>query len=1025
MTTMAGLLVWACCTGAQEPGLVGRWNFDGDDAAGLLVLDSSGNANPGQLHGAQWIPQGDGHALRFSGDDQYVVVGTPKSLDITGPITLEAWVHPERIPDAEVGIFGKAIRSYGLTYYKDGSCYWYIGSGGNKCSAPLAPGLWIHLVGTFDGETLRLYVNGTLADQTKSEFDTIPSDSAFQIGRIRVNTGADAVTPGFPGLIDDVRVYSRALQADEILAHYNAEAEQYGGPSASNEMMLMAYPYFEEEQVYADLDCSRLFPRPKELLTFLALRPEGDAGPIEWQEFTLTQDNLVLRDVVFEVSTRGSYTLLARVEEDGEVRAEKSVAVPFPAAFEVPTPVQDTVPPLEAPAPSVECRIAIHEGGGFSVAAVGYSYEVVSTYSYPHGGFNVLSTGEEVTSNPENAWQVIVKEGGGSAFRAEGDYYRIERTIEPDGHRVLVKDTITNLTETSIGIMLSNYINLAGHKDVSCSPVPNASIFASVDGQGIGMVALDDVYLEHYETFFEDKTMMGIRDYKFALDANASYTLEWAVYANRTGDYYDFINNVRRDLGVNRTIEGSFAFIDRREAPTREYVERRGLAYVSVGCLGHPPDNPGLSLEGIEFVEYPQEMSLLKKLFTETRERYPNIQTMFHIAHSLYTTNRPDELFPDARVVDANGEQTMYGGDNPTYYSRYFSKENVEAGYRWYIFYPTMDNSFGKAMLDAIDVMLEEIGCTSMFADGFTHGYGGRFTYNTWDGHTAEIDPETKTITRQYASVNLLAQEVLVRVARKVEAAGGVVICNSYPGTRTVHNENVLYCIESASGDAQLLRLHLVPGPAALGNHIRLKNGMPRDIYDDIRSKLEYGGLYFYYGDKEVPHPMATVHMFPITPTELHEGWVKGRERIVTTLSGVYGWPGDANLHRVYRYDGRGVEVDHGWYSTICEDGVSTAVDLGFNEMAIIERVPITLGTDAPANVLIRQYDEEAIRLDIRTQGEIRLTIRTGAFPIAVGRRYLVTRGDETQEVTAQKGGVLRILDVVKAEADYAIRSAQ
>ncbi|MFO7974242.1 MAG: hypothetical protein R6V12_06385 [Candidatus Hydrogenedentota bacterium] len=97
----------------------------------------------------------------------------------------------------------------------------------------------------------------------------------------------------------------------------------------------------------------------------------------------------------------------------------------------------------------------------------------------------------------------------------------------------------------------------------------------------------------------------------------------------------------------------------------------------------------------------------------------------------------------------------------------------------------------------------------------------------------------------------------------------------------------------------------------------------------------------------------------------------------------------------------------------------------GFNEMAIIERVPITLGTDAPANVLIRQYDEEAIRLDIRTQGEIRLTIRTGAFPIAVGRRYLVTRGDETQEVTAQKGGVLRISDVVKAEADYAIRSAR
>ena len=177
-----------------------------------------------------------------------------------------------------------------------------------------------------------------------------------------------------------------------------------------------------------------------------------------------------------------------------------------------------------------------------------------------------------------------------------------------------------------------------------------------------------------------------------------------------------------------------------------------------------------------------------------------------------------------------------------------------------------MDNSFGKAMLDAIDVMLEEIGCTSMFADGYTHGYGGRFTYNTWDGHTADIDPETKTITRQYASVNLLAQEVLVRVARKVEAAGGVVICNSYPGTRTVHNENVLYCIESASGDAQLIRLHLLPGPPALGNHIRLQNGSPRDIYDHIRSKLHYGGLYSITATRKCPIPWRRFTCIPSHP---------------------------------------------------------------------------------------------------------------------------------------------------------------
>jgi hypothetical protein len=130
-------------------------------------------------------------------------------------------------------------------------------------------------------------------------------------------------------------------------------------------------------------------------------------------------------------------------------------------------------------------------------------------------------------------------------------------------------------------------------------------------------------------------------------------------------------------------------------------------------------------------------------------------------------------------------------------------------------------------------------------------------------------------------------------------------------------------------------------------------------------------------------------------------------------------------LHRVYRYDGRGIETEHGWYSTVRENGVSTQVDPNFNEMAIIERVPMTLEADAPANGLIREYDKQVIRLDVRARGEIRLTIRNGAFPVVAGKRYLITRGDETQEVTAQTDGVLTIVDVVKGEADYAIRPAQ
>jgi hypothetical protein len=126
------------------------------------------------------------------------------------------------------------------------------------------------------------------------------------------------------------------------------------------------------------------------------------------------------------------------------------------------------------------------------------------------------------------------------------------------------------------------------------------------------------VYLVQHETY-EDEARLGIRSSRFGLDTGASYTLEWAVYVNDTGDYYDFINDVRKDEGLMPTVEGGFAFMDRREPPSEEYVNVRALRYASIGCLGRVPDDPGLSLEGVEFVEYPQECALLKQTFAETR----------------------------------------------------------------------------------------------------------------------------------------------------------------------------------------------------------------------------------------------------------------------------------------------------------------------------------------------------------------------------------------------------------------------
>ena len=73
--------------------LVAWWRLD--EADGNVVADSSGNGNAGALNGdPQWLPVGGkvGGALEFDSDGDYVQIGNESAFDITGPITIAAWI---------------------------------------------------------------------------------------------------------------------------------------------------------------------------------------------------------------------------------------------------------------------------------------------------------------------------------------------------------------------------------------------------------------------------------------------------------------------------------------------------------------------------------------------------------------------------------------------------------------------------------------------------------------------------------------------------------------------------------------------------------------------------------------------------------------------------------------------------------------------------------------------------------------------------------------------------------------------
>ena len=999
----------AAATATGTPAPVGRWDLN--EGRDQHIHDTSGHDNHGLAQDAAWLEVEKGYALEFDGQEARVNCGPGASLDLTEAVTLEAWVYPSAPANSETGIAGKSFTSYGMTYYTDGRLYWYIGNGANKCSAPVKEKTWFHAAGAFDGATMKLYINGVLADTTKSQFDRIPRGGDFLIGCI----GKGAYTDSFKGAIGTVRVYDEALPEEAIYAHYEAEAENYPKPPTKYAgMVLRPFLYLDEGKIIVDVDASYLYSRAANADMALEIREPGAKTPLQRHALPTMPKSGVLRDAAVELAPleAGTYELRVTLSQGGA--CVDAVVLPFthPAEMSLPSPAERTAPPLASPPGPVDYRLEVDPRGGFVVAVGNERYPVESTYSYPGGGYNALPVGEREDTKAESAWAVKVEQHGAAAVlvTARGAHYSIERIIKQEAHRVLVKDTIRNTSGAELGILLSNHLTTGNVPDLESTSLPNPSVFLHKEGLGLGIVALDDVYLEQYRTFTK-KERSGIRSDMFGLDAGASYTLEWAVYVNGTGAYYDFINQVRKDEGYLPSIEGGFAFTDRRESPTKDYVEARNLRYASIGCLGHVPDDPGLSLEGIEFAQYPKECALLEATFAETRRRYPSMKVMFHIAHSLYTTNKPAELFPDSRVINADGVQTDYGGQNTAYYVKYFSKERVDEGYRWYIFYPAMDNSFGKAMLEATDYMLDELGVNGMFADGFTHGYGGRFTYDRWDGHTVEIDPETKRITRKLASVNLLAQDVLIEVARRIKKKGGVVIANSYPGTRTVHREGILYCLETAGGGRVCARLHLAPSVIALGNPGSLNT--ERDVYDDIRDKLMWGGVYFYYGEKQVSPGTIISQMYPITIEEIGEGIIKGKERIITLQSGVYGWPGDNALHTVYRYDGRGIPAAHAFLTTVDGTGsarwravVRTEVTLGESEAAVVKKIPVHLSADTPVNLLVQQYDVDGIRMLLSGTGEAALEMADGDFPIRSSTRYVVSIDGQEGRLAGEDGSL-------------------
>ena len=228
------LILSLALTSIVKADLVAHWRCD--ETSGTIVHDASGNGHDGTITGeSRWGAGKIGGALEFDGTDNVVELG---AFDVVGPgITLAAWIKPDGFGINDGRILTKANE------WGENDHWWMLSTiaeageirlrfrlkttDGQSTTTLIADsgvleiGQWQHAAATWDGTTMRLYLNGEEVGSTAKGGDAVATDASVKasIGSQpseAYDTDISHVNKFFDGFLDDVRLYNGALTRDEI-----------------------------------------------------------------------------------------------------------------------------------------------------------------------------------------------------------------------------------------------------------------------------------------------------------------------------------------------------------------------------------------------------------------------------------------------------------------------------------------------------------------------------------------------------------------------------------------------------------------------------------------------------------------------------------------------------------------------------------------------------------------------------------------------------------------------------------------
>ena len=210
-------------------GTLAAYSFN--EGTGTSAADASGNGLTGTLtNGAAWGSGRNAGAVQLDGTDDFVDLGNPAALQLTGSTTISAWINSSSFPVDDAAIVSRRTAAsagyqldttidrgprtigFKLTNSTGGQMFRYG-------ATALQLNTWYHVAGVYDAAsaTLHVYLNGQLNDGALVGTVT----STQQNPSSNVNVGRRPTGFNFGGRIDDVRIYGRALSQLEIQTDMN------------------------------------------------------------------------------------------------------------------------------------------------------------------------------------------------------------------------------------------------------------------------------------------------------------------------------------------------------------------------------------------------------------------------------------------------------------------------------------------------------------------------------------------------------------------------------------------------------------------------------------------------------------------------------------------------------------------------------------------------------------------------------------------------------------------------------------